>query len=63
MRKLETILVACVVAASLYAAAGTAWARSESVERGTSWTDVDGPTGLVEPAGVSWEGGDVSLEP
>ena len=55
MRKFRTIFVTCVVAASLYAAAGTAWARSESLERGTSWTDVDGPTELVDPAGVSWE--------
>jgi hypothetical protein len=63
MRKFKTILVACVVAASLYAAAGTAWARSESLERGTSWTDVDGLTGLVEPTGVSWEESPLSLEP
>ncbi|TMC78652.1 MAG: hypothetical protein E6J15_02120 [Chloroflexi bacterium] len=55
MRKAKTILVACMVASSLYVAAGTAWARSESLERGTSWTDVDAPTGLVDPAGVSWE--------
>jgi hypothetical protein len=63
MRKLKTILVACMVAASLYAATGTAWARSESLERGTSWTDLDGSMGFAEPAGVSWEGGDLSLEP
>ncbi len=55
MRKLRTILVACVVASSLYAAAGTAWARSESLQRGTSWTDADGSTGFAEPSGVSWE--------
>jgi len=55
MRKAKTILVACMVASSLYVAAGTAWARCESLERGTSWTDVDGPTELVDPAGVSWE--------
>ena len=63
MRKLKTMLVACMVAASLYAAAGTAWARSESLERGTSWTDVDGFTGFVEPAGVSWESSDLSIAP
>jgi hypothetical protein len=62
MRKFKTIVVACMVAASLYAAAGTAWARSESLERGTSWTDADGFTGFAEPIGVSWEDG-VSLEP
>jgi hypothetical protein len=62
MRKLKTILVTCVVAASLYAAAGTAWARTDSLERGTSWTDV-GPAGLVEPTGVSWEEIPLSLEP
>ena len=55
MRKLRTILVASMVAASLYAAAGTAWARSESVYRGTAWTDADGTTVLDGPIGVSWE--------
>jgi hypothetical protein len=55
MRKLKTILVASMVAASLYAAAGTAWARSESVHRGTAWTDEDGATVLDGPIGVSWE--------
>jgi hypothetical protein len=55
MRKLQTILVACVVAASLYAATGTAWARTESLQRGTSWTDVDPSTGIADPSGVSWE--------
>ena len=63
MRKMKTIVVASLVAASLYAAAGTAWARSESLGRGTSWTDLDGSMGFAEPAGVSWEGGDLSLEP
>jgi hypothetical protein len=63
MRKLRTMLVACMVAASLYAAAGTAWARSVEFQRGTSWTDVDGFTGFVEPAGVSWESSDLSLAP
>jgi hypothetical protein len=56
MRTLRTILVASVVAASLYAAAGTAWARSDSGHRGTSWTDgallMPAP---VLPAGTSWE--------
>jgi len=55
MRKLKTILAALVVAASLYATAGTAWARSESVHRGTAWTDADGETVLDGPVGVSWE--------
>ena len=61
MRKLKTILIASMVAASLYAASGTAWARSESVHRGTAWTDADGetvlgePTVLDGPVGVSWE--------
>ena len=63
MRKLKTILVTCMVAASLYAAAGTAWARSESLGRGTSWTDLDGSMDSAIPLGVSWEGGDLSLEP
>lgn len=60
---MKTILVASLVAASLYAAAGTAWARSESLGRGTSWTDVDGSTGFAVPTGVSWEGGELSFEP
>jgi hypothetical protein len=55
MRKFKTILVASIVAASFYAAAGTAWARSESVHRGTAWTDGDGVTLLSEPGGISWE--------
>ena len=55
MRKLKTILIASMVAASLYAASGTAWARSESVQRGTAWTDADGPALSSEPSGVSWE--------
>lgn len=55
MRKLQTVLVALVMVASLYAAAGTAWARSESSARGTAWTDVDGQTIPNEPIGVSWE--------
>jgi len=55
MRRLKTILVASVVAASLYAAAGTAWARSDSTQRGTAWTDADGQAVLGDPSGVSWE--------
>ena len=55
MRKLKTILVTTVMIASLYAAAGTAWARSESVQRGTAWTDADGPTLSGGPSGVTWE--------
>jgi hypothetical protein len=55
MRKLKTILVASVMVASLYAATGTAWARSDSIQRGTAWTDTDGPTLSGEPSGVSWE--------
>ena len=55
MRKLKTILVASVMVASLYAAAGTAWARSESGQRGTAWTDGGVPTLSGEPSGASWE--------
>ena len=56
MRKLETILVACVVAASLYAAAGTAWARSDVIQRGTSWTDAGDPIAPdLGTLGISWE--------
>jgi len=55
MRKLKTILVASMVAASLYASAGTAWARTESVHRGTAWTDADSPALSSEPSGVTWE--------
>ena len=52
MRKLKTILVTCVVASSLIAAAGTAWASNASFERGTSWTT----NGDRSPGdGVSWE--------
>ena len=59
MRKLKTILIASVVAASLYAAAGTAWAASDVFQRGTSWTD-DPDTSLPtvpDPGilGISWE--------
>jgi hypothetical protein len=55
MRKVKTILVALTVAASLYAAAGTAWARSESSQRGTAWTDGAGQTTSSEPSGATWE--------
>jgi hypothetical protein len=55
MRKVKTILVASLVVASLYAGAGTAWARSESIQRGTAWTDDNGPTLSGGPSGVSWE--------
>lgn len=54
MRKLKTILVACVVASSLFAAAGTGWARTSTVERGTSWTANDAWTS-GGPGGISWE--------
>ncbi|HYV21139.1 MAG TPA: hypothetical protein VEN31_00640 [Candidatus Bathyarchaeia archaeon] len=53
MRRLKTILVVSLVAASLYAGAGTAWARSDVLQRGTSWTDV-GDTDLPD-LGISWE--------
>jgi len=59
MRKLKTILVAAVVVASLYAASGTAWARTESGQRGTAWTDVEDTNVLDGPTGVSWEGLDL----
>ena len=52
MRRMRAIFVASIVVASLYAAAGTAWARSDSVQRGTAWTQ-DGPTELT--GGASWE--------
>jgi hypothetical protein len=55
MRKLKTMLVACVVASSLFAAAGTAWARSDALGRGTSWTDLGGGAVWGEPGGISWE--------
>jgi len=53
MRRLKTSLIGSLVAASLFAAAGTAWARSESSERGTAWTDADGQAVLGDPSGVS----------
>ena len=52
MRKLKTILVTCVVASSLIAAAGTAWASTATFERGTSWTANDEWTW---GEGASWE--------
>jgi hypothetical protein len=62
MRKLKTILVASLVAASLYAAAGTAWAKSDMGHRGTSWTDDTDTTVPTVPTvpdigilGISWE--------
>ena len=54
MRKLQTVLVALVMVASLYAAAGTAWARSESSNRGTAWTNVDGQALPTEPIGFAF---------
>jgi hypothetical protein len=53
MRKVKTILVTAVMAASLFAPAGTAWARSDAIQCGTSWTDVEDTAS--EPIGVSWE--------
>ncbi|HEY8825461.1 MAG TPA: hypothetical protein VIP07_11295 [Candidatus Limnocylindria bacterium] len=55
MRKLKTILVASLVVASLYTATGTAWAQSESGQRGTAWTSDGGSTILGGPGGASWE--------
>ncbi|HKC90421.1 MAG TPA: hypothetical protein VKE23_03730 [Candidatus Limnocylindria bacterium] len=55
MRSLKRILVASLVVASLYAAAGTAWARSESLPLGTAWTDADDPGLWDGPSGISWE--------
>jgi hypothetical protein len=59
MRKLKTILVASLVVASLYAATGTAWARTDPGQRGTSWTD-DTDTSVpalpdIGTLGISWE--------
>ncbi len=62
MRKLKKIVVASLVVASLYASAGTAWARSDTLQRGTSWTDAEGLTLPSEPGGVSWELFGVSFE-
>jgi hypothetical protein len=68
MRKLKMVLVTCVVASSLFAAAGTASARPATVERGTSWTaEFDstwGPYLWVDPTwkesdGISWESFDL----
>lgn len=54
MRKLKMVLVSCVVASSLFAAAGTAWARTAPVERGTSWTAGEDWT-PYGGEGISWE--------
>jgi hypothetical protein len=54
MRKLKSVLVTCIVASSLFAAAGTAWASTATLERGTSWTANDAWT-WGEPGGISWE--------
>jgi hypothetical protein len=59
MRTLKTLLVASIVAASLYATAGTASAKSHTFQLGTAWTD--DPEIVLEPetpdlpGGVSWE--------
>ena len=55
MQKLKTILVASVVAASLFAAAGTAGAQTETGQRGTSWTAAGGESVSDGPVGASWE--------
>ncbi|MGH2472054.1 MAG: hypothetical protein ACRDG6_06595 [Candidatus Limnocylindria bacterium] len=55
MRKLKTILVACLVASSLFGAAGTAWASTAAPERGTSWTELEDWYVWSDPGGVSWE--------
>ena len=55
MRKLKMVLVTCVVASSLFAAAGTAWARTATVERGTSWTADLNWTPWTDGDGISWE--------
>ncbi len=58
MRKLKTILVAFMVAASLFATAGTAWARSDALQRGTAWMDETGPLAPAvdfTASGISWE--------
>jgi hypothetical protein len=55
MESLKTILVALVVAASLFVAAGTAWAHSDSGQRGTAWTEAEAPTLSGGPSGVTWE--------
>jgi hypothetical protein len=42
------------MAVTLLAMAGTAWARSDTIQCGTAWTDVEETT-PTEPLGVSWE--------
>jgi hypothetical protein len=54
MWRVKAIFIASVMAVSLLAAAGTAWARSEAIQCGTSWTDTD-ETATSDPIGVSWE--------
>jgi len=54
MWRAKAILVASVMAVSLLVAAGTAWARSDTIQCGTAWTDVD-DANASEPIGVSWE--------
>jgi hypothetical protein len=59
MRALKTLLIASIVAASLSATAGTAWAKSHTIQLGTSWTwDAEivlDPVAPELPGGVSWE--------
>ena len=55
MRRLKTILVACVVASSLLATAGTAWARTSAFDRGTSWTERGEAKTWGDAIGASWE--------
>jgi hypothetical protein len=55
MRKeMKAILIAWTMAVTLLAMAGTAWARSDTIQCGTVWTDVEETT-PTEPTGVSWE--------
>jgi hypothetical protein len=44
-----------MMVASFYMAAGTAWARSDALQRGTAWTDAEDPTLVNLPDGISWE--------
>jgi hypothetical protein len=55
MRRVRTILVVSMMVASFYMAAGTAWARSDALQRGTAWTDAEDPTLVNLPDGISWE--------
>jgi ABC-type proline/glycine betaine transport system substrate-binding protein len=54
MWRMKAILVASVMAVSLLAAAGSASARSDMIQCGTAWTEVDDVT-ASDPIGVSWE--------